>query len=218
MPQVLLLAWSRWLSEREVTKPIASRFAAVTGRFQPFHLGHLELVRIAAQQCDELIIGITNPDPESWREHADSVHRHLSASNPFTYWERHRMIEATLVDAISEGWLPENGWTIVPFPIDRPEVWFDYIPREATQFVRAFSDWERSKARMLGAGGYQVTLLEGDPDTVLRASSIRTAWERGESADGDLPQSARQVISRIRTGSDVVGSATHDPQVWTTAI
>ena len=30
------------------------------GRFQPFHLGHLELVKQILDQCDEVIIAITS--------------------------------------------------------------------------------------------------------------------------------------------------------------
>ena len=35
----------------------------IHGRFQPFHNGHLEYMRGAAEQSDELWVGITNPDP-----------------------------------------------------------------------------------------------------------------------------------------------------------
>ena len=35
----------------------------IHGRFQPFHNGHLEYLRGAAECCDELFVGITNPDP-----------------------------------------------------------------------------------------------------------------------------------------------------------
>jgi len=34
----------------------------IHGRFQPFHNGHLEYMRGAADRSDELWIGITNPD------------------------------------------------------------------------------------------------------------------------------------------------------------
>ena len=35
----------------------------IHGRFQPFHLGHLEYLQGAAAQSDEVWVGITNPDP-----------------------------------------------------------------------------------------------------------------------------------------------------------
>jgi cytidyltransferase-like protein len=39
-----------------------TRLAAVHGRFQPFHVGHLEYVMRAAELCDLLYIGVTNRD------------------------------------------------------------------------------------------------------------------------------------------------------------
>jgi len=46
----------------------------IHGRFQPFHNGHLEYLRGAASRCDEIFVGITNPDPERIRpEPADPL-------------------------------------------------------------------------------------------------------------------------------------------------
>ena len=137
----------------------------------------------------EVVIGITNPDPGSWREHPQSSHRHRPEANPFTYWERHRMIRSVLTSE-----LPDHDVVIVPFPLDRPDAWFDYIPPDANQFVRAFTPWERSKAGALSEGGYDVTLLEGDPHSVLRASVIRSRWHDLDSVRGDLPDG---IVSEI---------------------
>ena len=174
--------------------------AAVTGRFQPFHRGHLDLVDLAVAEADEVVIGITNPDPASWREHADSAHRHRPESNPFTYWERHRMISAALVDAGLAG-----RCTIVPFPLDRPDVWSDYIPNDAVQFVRAFTPWERAKAEQLRAGGYDVRVIEGDPESAIRASSIRAAWREGrrEQVASLLPDASARAMRRVVTEGSV---------------
>jgi cytidyltransferase-like protein len=179
-----------------VTRCEVTRYAAVTGRFQPFHLGHLELVRMAAAQCDRVIIGITNPDPGSWHEHGDSAHRHRPEANPFSYWQRQDMIATTLTAARDEGWMPAGGWTIVPFPLDRPDVWFDYIPHDAVQFVRAFSDWERSKAHALREGGYEVVLFEEPPEAAVRASAIREAWSRGDTDVALLPEVIRHTAQQ----------------------
>ena len=39
----------------------------IHGRFQPFHNGHLDYLRGALARCDELFVGITNPDPRHAR-------------------------------------------------------------------------------------------------------------------------------------------------------
>ena len=70
----------------------------IHGRFQPFHNGHLEYLRGAAERSDEVFVGITNPDPQRIKEEATDPLRHLPESNPFTYVERLLMIEAVAKD------------------------------------------------------------------------------------------------------------------------
>src|SRR6266508_4802534 len=78
----------------------------IHGRFQPFHNGHLEYLRATRDLCDSLVVGITNPDPETIREDPTSEHRHLPESNPFTYFERLLMVRDVLRD---EGVPPERA-------------------------------------------------------------------------------------------------------------
>lgn len=63
------------------------RLAVVVGRFQPFHAGHLDLVRHAAQEADGLLILVGGSwRPRSWK-------------NPFTYDERRSFVAAHLAEA-----------------------------------------------------------------------------------------------------------------------
>src|SRR6185503_2780148 len=74
----------------------AMRFAAVTGRFQPVHHQHLELFALALAEHDHLVVAVTNPDSGARHEAATSTHRHTDAANPFTYFERLRLLRAAL--------------------------------------------------------------------------------------------------------------------------
>ncbi len=71
----------------------------VHGRFQPFHNGHLEYLRGAAERSDEVWVGITNPDPTRIKEEPSDPLRHLPESNPYTYAERLLMVKAAAADA-----------------------------------------------------------------------------------------------------------------------
>ena len=58
------------------------------GRFQPFHLGHLELINQILKECDEVIIVITSSqfnylekDPFTAGERIDMIHNSLKESN-----------------------------------------------------------------------------------------------------------------------------------------
>ncbi len=57
------------------------------GRFQPFHLGHLDLVKQILDECDEVIIAVTS-----------SQFNYLE-KDPFTAGERMEMIHNSLKDA-----------------------------------------------------------------------------------------------------------------------
>ena len=57
------------------------------GRFQPFHLGHLDLVKQILNECDEVIIAVTS-----------SQFNYLE-KDPFTAGERMEMIHNSLKDA-----------------------------------------------------------------------------------------------------------------------
>src|SRR4029079_19569485 len=74
------------------------RRGMIHGRFQPFHNGHLEYMRGAADRSDELWIGITNPDPARILPESSSPLRHLPESNPYTYDERLLMVKAAAGD------------------------------------------------------------------------------------------------------------------------
>jgi nicotinamide-nucleotide adenylyltransferase len=148
----------------------------VTGRFQPVHEQHLSLFEIALADCRRLVVAVTNPDTRARHMESTSAHRHTAAANPFTYFERVRLLEA----AMANRGLAERT-TIVPFDLTRPDVWPEYVPLTARHFVRAFSDWERQKAQRLEQAGYQVTLLDGDPSDRLSASDIRAGMQAGDS-------------------------------------
>ncbi len=156
--------------------------SCVTGRFQPVHDQHLELFDYALDRSRHLIIAITNPDPGARYESPASTHRHRDGDNPFTFYERARFLQIVLA---ARGLLERT--TIVPFDLNTPERWVEYVPEYARQYVRVYSDWEATKVRLLEAAGYDVTALTGDPDTRLSSSDIRARFA-GEDWEGLVPQ------------------------------
>lgn len=170
---------------------MSSGLAAVTGRFQPVHAQHLELFEHALAHHDELVVAVTNPDTGARREEATSAHRHTDAANPFTYYERLRLLTAALVDAGMA-----DRAVVVPFDLTRPDLWPEYVPRRAHHYVRAYSAWEEDKAAQLSAGGYAVTVLHGDPATKLDAAAIRAGFDDGSWA-GLVPTATVPVLRSL---------------------
>ena len=63
------------------------------GRFQPFHNGHLKVIKHLSTTYEEIIIGI------------GSSQYHNESENPFTADERKKMIEESMYHAISKSTL-----------------------------------------------------------------------------------------------------------------
>lgn len=180
-----------------------SPLACVTGRFQPVHEQHLELFELALCEAEHLIVAVTNPDTGARHEEPTSAHRHLAEANPFTYFERLRLLQA----ALAERGLSDRT-SIVPFDLTRPGTWHEYVPAHTRQFVRAYSPWEREKASRLADAGYPVTVLDGDAATRLSAADIRARLGTDRRAWAELvppavvPALAELIAARTGGGTE----------------
>jgi nicotinamide mononucleotide adenylyltransferase len=151
-----------------------AELSCVTGRFQPVHDQHLELFEIALAESAHLVVAVTNPDSGSLFESAASTHRHRPTDNPFTYFERVRLLDAALTGAGLR-----DRTTIVPFDLGAPARWPEYVPLAARHFVRVYSEWEATKARLLKDAGYEVVVLDGDMEGRRSGSDIRACLRAG---------------------------------------
>lgn len=175
---------------------MTARFGMMHGRFQPFHHGHWEYLQLAAPRCQTLLIGITNPDPAQVAEEGSSGHRHLAESNPFTYFDRLRMIRATLQDAEMD----LSRIMIVPFPINFPERMRYYVPPEVVHYLRVFSAWEQAKVDRLRAAGYRVEVLDPGGTKGVEASEVRRRMGAGEAWEELVPDGVARVIHDLQEG------------------
>ena len=91
------------------------------GRFQPFHLGHLHLIKKAAKSVDELIIGIGYNDKQDKKQ------------NPFSVKRRIEMIDLALPAA------GITNYTLFPIP-DHPsdKKWLEQVETLVPKFDIVF--------------------------------------------------------------------------------
>jgi cytidyltransferase-like protein len=172
----------------------------IHGRFQPFHLGHLEYLRGAAERSDEIFIGITNPDPTRIRPEPSDPLRHLPESNPYSYVERLLMAKA----AASDLGLPAGRVHVIPFPVNEPELWAAYVPPDVTQYLRLFSAWGGTKLERLRDAGYEVVVLDEGAEKEISGAEVREAIRDGGDWEALVPPGVARVIregrsERIRT-------------------
>lgn len=165
----------------------------IHGRFQPFHLGHLEYLKGAAARSDEVFVGITNPDPTHVKPEASDPVRHLPESNPYTYVERLLMVKAAAADA---GLAPER-LHVIPFPVNTPELWDAYVPRDVVQYIRLFSDWGGTKLDRLRAAGFEVVVLDEGTAKELSGADVRAAIREELEWEPLVPPGVAAVIKRL---------------------
>lgn len=162
----------------------------VHGRFQPFHREHLDYAAWAADGADELLVGITNADPSHVvAEDADPT-RDDPKHNPFRYHERHRMVHAA-VDA-AEFDCPVR---VLPFPINRPELWDDYAPPDAIHYVNVLEEWHEVKVRRLRAQGRTVVTKRGT--RTMSGTDIRSRMSEDEPWEQFVPDAVARVLRDV---------------------
>lgn len=165
------------------------RVAHVHGRFQPFHDEHLEYVRWATTDCsaDRVIVGITNADPSHTAQTDANPSRHRPQNNPFTYYERHLMVQETLKHAN----LPCQI-SVIPFPINRPELWDAYVPSEVVHYINVLEEWHEYKAERLQDHGQTVRTKRGT--RTISGTGIRRSMATGDMWDDRVPDPVAAVI------------------------
>ena len=163
---------------------------AVFGRFQPFHLGHLDYVLLALDRCKNLIIAVTNPDPwQSTRENVDE-RRGSDAANPCTFYERLLMVRGSLFDV----GVDEKRLTIVPAPICFPERLLYYISQQATCFLTIYDDWGEVKKKRLADLGLSVEVLARARQRGIVGHDVRQAITKGQEWEHLVPEFSANFI------------------------
>jgi cytidyltransferase-like protein len=171
------------------------RIGVVHGRFQPLHLDHLKYILAAAEHCDNLFVGITNPDPELSAYHESDPQRSRTAANPFSYWERLLMIRASLPEA----GINLSKFDVVPFPINRPELLRNYVPDKATFYMTIYDEWGHHKRDILLSQKFNVEVLWQRDQSLkgITATMVREYIAAGDDWEKFVPKGTAQIIKRF---------------------
>jgi nicotinamide-nucleotide adenylyltransferase len=133
------LAYQQWSSTNQAIKGGREKIPLYLGRFQPFHLGHLECLRRIRKQSPVVIIGI------------GSAQYSRDARNPLTFEER----RALILHVLEQVKLGFSNVFIVPIPdIHNEHLWMQNIKLLLGNSIRVYSnnEWVRGLAN---AGGIE---------------------------------------------------------------
>jgi len=149
------------------------------GRFQPFHKGHLEVVRSIARKCDSLIIGI------------GSAQYSHTVDNPFTAGERHLMISRALKD---EGM---HEYFLVPIvDINRYAVWVSHVVSLVPPFEVVFTNNNLTR-RLFSEAAYEVRDSPMFNRDTYSGTEIRRRMVAGDEWKDLVPPAVAKVIDDI---------------------
>ncbi len=164
----------------------------VHGRFQLFHLDHLKYVLAAKERCRHLVVGITNPDPTLTKFDAADPHRNSEVDNPLTFYERYLMLHEVLL----EQGLDYRDFSLVPLPINFPELYRYYVPLDATFFLTIYDDWGERKLAMFTSLGLKVDILwrKSASEKGLTATAVRRLMGLGQPWEHLVPPAVARLV------------------------
>lgn len=151
------------------------------GRFQPFHLGHMKLVKQILCDCDEVIIAITSSqfnylekDPFTAGERIEMIHNSIKESD----------IDSSRCIVVSV----ENQFNIV--------TWASYLISSLPKFDKVYSGNEYV-CMLLADSGIDVVLPEFFNREKFSASKIRSMMINDKNWKDCVPDAVVNVIESV---------------------
>lgn len=177
--------------------------ASVHGRFQPFHNAHLKYVETALDQASRVYIGLTRVFDGVGPSEMVAPHRLTAHANPFSYYQRRKIIRAALEGA----GLDFSRIDIGPFPIETINRLPDFWPTSKPCFTTTVDEWNDEKIALLQRSGYRVSVIkEGawKSSSMCSGTKIREMMRLGDSRWKDfVPEGTHSLIEGMM--SSVVG-------------
>ncbi len=169
------------------------KIGVIHGRFQMLHIGHMEYLLAGKKRCEYLIIGIANPDPSLTKYNEANPHRSTSLANPLSFYERFQIIKGSLLEA----GIKREEFDIVPFPINYPEMLFNYAPLDAKYYMTIYDEWSREKYNMLRNLGCDIEIMweRTNAEKITSGSEVRELISKGEEWKHLVPNFTYEYIS-----------------------
>jgi nicotinamide-nucleotide adenylyltransferase len=151
----------------------------IIGRFQPFHLGHLEALRFALSKVEQLWIGI------------GSSNKPLGHKNPFNADERKEMILNSIDDTISKRikiyFIPD---------LEDHKKWIELIDSTVPRFDVVFTNDEMTQS-LYSNRGIKVIPVPFRKREILSGTNIREKIVSDQNWHELVPEGTKRVLQKI---------------------
>jgi len=149
------------------------------GRFQPFHLGHLEAFRFALSKVDKLWIGIGSSNKPSEK------------NNPFTADERKEMILSSIDNSIS------NRIQIFLIPdLENHQKWIENIDMIVPDFEVIFTNDELTQS-LYSKRGKKVIPVPFKDREILSGTNVRNKILGDQDWQTMVPDGTKTILEKI---------------------
>jgi len=153
------------------------------GRFQPFHLGHLEAVKWILGRVDEIIIAV-----------GSSQYSH-SLKNPFTAGERITMI----IKALEWAGIDRRKFLTIPVPdIHTHSLWVEHVVSLVPSFRVVFTNEPLTKRLFEEDGRFKVSPIPFFKRELYSATEIRRRIVLGDDWEELVPKPVAEYIKEIK--------------------
>jgi nicotinamide-nucleotide adenylyltransferase len=152
------------------------------GRYQPFHKGHLEVIKNILTEVDDLVIGIGS---------AQISH---TIDNPFTAGERMTMISGVLRE---EGIVGRCDY-IIPIPdLWNNALWVNHVKSLTPHFDIAYTGNQLAQ-RLFREGGVEVRVTPLFDRIKYSGTEIRKRMLKGDDWESLVPRATIRVVEGIK--------------------
>ena len=149
------------------------------GRFQPFHLGHLEALQFALSKVDKLWLGL------------GSSNKPIEKNNPFSADERKKMIFSSISDSL------KNKITIYFIPdLDNHVKWIEKIDTIVPTFDIVFSN-DPLTDHLYSKRSVQVMTIPFLKRDQLSGTRIRDLIKSDQKWDDLVPSGTKHVLENL---------------------
>ncbi|MFZ3167001.1 Nicotinamide-nucleotide adenylyltransferase [uncultured archaeon] len=149
------------------------------GRFQPYHLGHHEVLKQIVNEVDEIIVGI------------GSAQKSHEMENPFTAGERILMVSSALME------FDIKHYVIPIEDIQRNSLWVSHVKSMVPPFDIAYTN-NSLVIELLREAGIEVKQSPLFMRNSYSGTEIRRRMLKGEKWEHFVPKNVVEIIKEIK--------------------